>query len=34
VNGASITSLGPELLGLGIWTVIAFAIATRVFRWE
>ncbi len=34
VDGASITSLGPELLGLGIWTAIAFAIATRVFRWE
>lgn len=34
VNGASITTLGPELLGLGIWTVVAFAIATRVFRWE
>lgn len=34
VNGASIFTLGPELLGLGVWTVIAFAIATRVFRWE
>ncbi len=34
VDGASITTLGPELLGLGIWTAIAFAIATRVFRWE
>lgn len=34
VNGASITTLGPELLGLGIWTAISFAVATRVFRWE
>lgn len=34
VNGASIITLGPELLGLGIWTAIAFAVATRVFRWE
>ncbi|MDA1298225.1 MAG: ABC transporter permease [Chloroflexi bacterium] len=34
VNGASITTLGPELLGLGIWTAVAFAVATRVFRWE
>lgn len=34
VEGASILELGPELLGLGVWTVIAFAIATRVFRWE
>lgn len=34
VDGASIGTLGPELLGLGVWTVIAFAVATRVFRWE
>ncbi len=34
VEGASIGTLGPELLGLGVWTVIAFAVATRVFRWE
>lgn len=34
VNGASIATLGPELLGLGIWTVVSFAVATRVFRWE
>lgn len=34
VNGASITALGPELLGLGIWTAVAFIVATRVFRWE
>ena len=34
VSGASITTLGPELLGLGIWTAVAFAVATRVFRWE
>lgn len=34
VNGASITTLGPELLGLGIWTAVAFAVATKVFRWE
>jgi ABC-2 type transport system permease protein len=32
VNGASITTLGPKLLGLGIWT--AFAVAARVFLWE
>lgn len=34
VNGAGIGSLGPELLGLAVWTVLAFAVATRVFRWE
>jgi ABC-2 type transport system permease protein len=34
VNGASILTLGPELLGLGIWTVVSFIVATRVFKWE
>ena len=34
VEGASITTLGTELLGLAVWTAIAFVIATRMFRWE
>lgn len=34
VEGASITTLGTELLGLGIWIIIVFVIATRMFRWE
>ena len=34
VEGASITTLGSELLGLGLWTLTSFAIATKMFRWE
>lgn len=34
VEGASITTLGNELIGLGVWIVIAFVVATRLFRWE
>ena len=34
VEGASIATLGNELIGLGVWIVIAFAIAIKMFRWE
>jgi len=34
VEGAAITTLGSELLGLAVWIAIAFVIATRMFRWE
>jgi len=34
VEGASITTLGSELLGLGIWIIVVFVIATKMFRWE
>lgn len=34
VEGASITTLGSELAGLGIWIVITFALATKMFKWE
>ena len=34
LEGAGVTSLGPEFLGLVLWTALAFAIATRTFRWE
>lgn len=34
VEGAALTTLGSELLGLGAWIVVAFAVATKMFRWE
>jgi ABC-2 type transport system permease protein len=33
-EGAGLTSLGPQLLGMGVWTVITFVLAVRLFRWE
>ena len=33
-EGATFFSLGPELAIIGAWTVIIYAIAFRVFRWE
>jgi ABC-2 type transport system permease protein len=33
-DGASITALGPELLGMGVWAVITFVLAVRLFSWE
>ena len=33
-QGADLLSLGPELLGMGVWVVITFVIAVRLFRWE
>ena len=33
-DGAGITTLGPQLLGMGVWAVITFVIAIRLFRWE
>ena len=34
LEGAAITTLGTELVGLGVWAAITFVIATRMFRWE
>lgn len=34
VEGASITTLGSELLGLSVWIVVSFVVATKMFRWE
>jgi ABC-2 type transport system permease protein len=34
VEGAAITTLGNELIGLGIWIAISFVIAIKMFRWE
>jgi len=33
-DGASLGSLGPQLLGMGVWAVITFVLAVRLFRWE
>jgi ABC-2 type transport system permease protein len=33
-HGASISSLGPQLLGMGVWAVITFLLAIRLFNWE
>ncbi len=33
-DGASLTALGPQLLGMGVWAVITFVLAVRLFRWE
>ena len=34
VQGESITSIGWDFLGLGVWAVLAFVLASRAFRWE
>jgi ABC-2 type transport system permease protein len=33
-NGSSLASVGPQLLGMGVWAAITFVIAVRLFRWE
>jgi ABC-2 type transport system permease protein len=33
-EGAGVLSLGPQLLGMGVWVVITFVLAVRMFRWE
>jgi ABC-2 type transport system permease protein len=33
-NGATIFDVGPELLGIVVWTIITYIVAIRVFRWE
>ncbi len=32
--GDTILDVGPELLGIAAWTVVVYAIAIKVFRWE
>lgn len=34
VEGMSFSDLLPQLTGLAIWAVIAYAAASRTFRWE
>ena len=33
-NGASLLSIAPSLLGIALWFVIAFVLATRLFVWK
>jgi hypothetical protein len=33
-EGAGLTDLGPQLLGMGVWAAITFVIAVRLFKWE
>jgi ABC-2 type transport system permease protein len=33
-DGAGFTDLGPQLLGMAVWAVIAFAVAVLLFKWE
>jgi len=33
-EGRHLTELGPQLLYITVWTIIIYAIAFRVFRWE
>ncbi len=33
-EGASLASLGPQLLGMGVWAAITFVLAVRLFKWE
>ena len=34
LDGASLGAIGGELLILGAWTIVSFAIALRLFRWR
>jgi ABC-2 type transport system permease protein len=33
-EGAGLLSLGPQLLGMGVWAILTFVLAVRMFRWE
>jgi ABC-type multidrug transport system permease subunit len=33
-RGAGLATLNVELLVLGLWAVLSFAVALKVFRWE
>jgi len=33
-NGFGLASLGPQLLGMGVWALISFLLAVRLFKWE
>ena len=34
VAGASLVDIAPSLIGMGVWLVIGFALATRMFVWK
>jgi ABC-2 type transport system permease protein len=33
-DGAGLDVIGPDIIGLAIWAIISFVIATRLFKWE
>jgi ABC-2 type transport system permease protein len=33
-EGAHLTQLGPDLLGMFVWGVVMFFVAVKLFRWE
>ena len=33
-EGQNLTQLGPQLAVMGVWLVVVYAVAFRVFRWE
>lgn len=34
INGASLTAISSSLLGIGVWFIISFILATRLFVWK
>jgi hypothetical protein len=34
IDGATITMVAPQILGLALWGVITCAVAAKLFRWE
>jgi ABC-2 type transport system permease protein len=34
IDGASLVQVGPQLLGLVVWSIISCVLAVRMFRWE
>jgi ABC-2 type transport system permease protein len=33
-DGAGLDVIGTDVIGLAVWAVISFVIATRLFKWE
>jgi ABC-type multidrug transport system permease subunit len=33
-NGASLLDIAPSLIGISVWFVVAFVLATRLFVWK
>jgi ABC-2 type transport system permease protein len=34
INGASLVDIMPSLLGIGVWFILAFVLATKLFFWK
>jgi ABC-2 type transport system permease protein len=34
IDGATLSQVGPQLLGLAIWSILSCTIAVKMFRWE